>query len=136
MLWVFVLRWHGLIVSRGTYLDMRNSQRWIRGFRHSAVQKRCSEGIPVPWLALRFQKSGREGLRILGVNILPLVRPRGLSALRHVDELMSSRSRPKGSRQVIRRRKLRERVVYVKYRFSWEQLWSWEAAWPSFLVRP
>jgi len=59
MLWVTVLRWHGSIVIRVTNLDVRNAQRWIRGFRHSVVQKRCSEDMPVPCLALQFQKSRR-----------------------------------------------------------------------------
>jgi hypothetical protein len=44
----------GQIVVRVTNLDLPNAQRWIRGFRHSVVQKRCSEDIPVPWLALQF----------------------------------------------------------------------------------
>jgi putative SOS response-associated peptidase YedK len=41
MLWVIVFLWHGSIVSRVTNLDVRNAKRWIRGFRHSVVQKRC-----------------------------------------------------------------------------------------------
>jgi len=55
MLWVIFFRWHGSIVVRVTNLDVRNAQRWIRGFRHSVVQKRCSEDMPVPCLPFNFK---------------------------------------------------------------------------------
>jgi len=65
---------------------------WSIGNLQLCVKKNSAALRPIRSSHLSFSKSGWISILILYVNMKPLVRPRGLSALS---------SRPKGSRQVI-----------------------------------